>query len=157
MLREFLYPLIVLACIANFFGKILGSGSGDESIYPAVVKMAIMFFTFICTYYFVAFSVAKLSPKFVEDESGLKKTDILTGYSMVVVLLLDVCLGIFPNFRIIGWMAQFYTVKIVWDGAAVLMRIPEERRLGYTMIVSVMIIFVPVIFGRVFSLLSVNF
>ena len=72
-------------------------------------------------------------------------------------MLLEICLGLFPNFRIIGWILQFYTVKIVWDGAAVLMRVPEERRLSYSILVSLLVIFVPVAVGVVMSMLSVNF
>ncbi|MBQ2786408.1 MAG: DUF1282 family protein [Bacteroidaceae bacterium] len=156
MLRNFLYPLIALSCIINFIGKIFGSGSGGESLYPALVKVAVLCFTFICTYYIVAIVIKKLTPRYTTEETVLPKAHLFAGYSMVIVLLLDLCLGLFPNFRIIGWIAQFYTVKIVWDGAAVLMRVPEERRLGYTMIVSVMIIFVPIALGRIMSVLSVN-
>lgn len=156
MFREFLYPLIALSCLATFLGMVFGNGFGGESIYPALVRMAIMFMTFFCTYHLTAFLVARLSTHYMDMEINRDKTDLLTGYSMVVVLLLDLCLGLFPNFRIIAWIAQFYTVKIVWDGAAVLLRIPEERRLGYTMIVSLMIIFIPIIIGKGMSLLSVN-
>lgn len=156
MFREFLYPLIILSCLATFLGMIFGTGLAGESIYPALVRMAVLFLTFFCTYHLSAFLVAHLSTHYMNMDTNRDKTDLLTGYSMVVVLLLDLCLGVFPNFRIIGWIAQFYTVKIVWDGAAVLLRIPEDRRLGYTMIVSLMIIFIPIILGWGMSLLSVN-
>ncbi|MBR7134824.1 MAG: DUF1282 family protein [Bacteroidaceae bacterium] len=156
MTSEFLYPMILLACLSTFLGIMLGSGFSGESIYPAIVRVVVMFFTFFCTYHLSSFLVSRLSLQYVGDEVDRTKTDLLTGYSMVVVLLLDLCLGLFPSFRIIGWIAQFYTVKIVWDGAAVLLRVPEERRLGYTMLVSLMIIFIPVVLGKGISLLSVN-
>lgn len=89
-----------------------------------------------------------------DTEYDRKITDCLTGYSMVVVMLLNICLGLFPNFRIIGWIAQFYTVKIVWDGATVLMRIKEDKRLGYTMMVSLLIIFTPVVMDKIMSVLT---
>lgn len=154
MMNTFLYPLMLFSGVAVLLGKIVGSGFEGESFFPAVVKMAVEFLTMFLTYHLAAFIVAKLSLA-VAPESA-RHSFLLTGYSMVVVLVLELCLGLFPNFRIIAWIAQFYTVKIVWDGAAVLMRIAEERRLSYTMIVSVVIIILPMIVGRIMSELSVS-
>lgn len=156
MMRNFLFPMILLACISTFLGIMFGSGFSGESFYPAIVRMVVLFFTFFCTYHLSAFLIAKLSLKYMNNDMDRTRTDMLTGYSMVVVLLLDLCLGLFPSFRIVAWIAQFYTVKIVWDGAAVLLRIPEDRRLGYTMFVSLLIIIIPVVLGKGISLLSVN-
>lgn len=156
MMREFLYPMIMLACIATFLGKMFDSGFSVESIYPTIMRVVEVFFTLFCTYHLSAFLVAKLSVKYIDNDVNRTKTDVFSGYSMVVVMLLDICLGLFPSSMIIAWIAQFYTVKIVWDGAAVLLRIPEEKRLGYTMLVSLFIIIIPVILGKVFSLLLVN-
>lgn len=157
MFMNFLYPFLLLVCLSNFIGKIFGSGSGDESFYPATVRMFVIFVTYMCAYHFVVYVVDKISPNFAGDIADRRIAELLTGYSFVVMLALELCLGLFPNLRIIGWIAQFYTVKIVWDGAAVLLRIPEERRLGYTMIVSVMIIFVPIVFGLVVSQITAIF
>ena len=74
---------------------------------------------------------------------------------MVVVLGLDVCLGLFPEVRVLAFIAQFYTLKIVWDGAAVLMKIAEERRLAYTMVVALIVIAMPAAVGKLMSYLSI--
>ena len=89
-------------------------------------------------------------------EYDRQHTDNLTAYSMVVIFLLEILLALFPNFRIIGWILQFYTVKIVWDGAAVLMRVPEERRFTYTMAVSLLVMVIPFLMGTLMSGLSTN-
>lgn len=154
MLNSFLYPLMILSGVAVLLGKVFGSGFGVESFFPAAVRTVVVVLTMYLTYHLASYMVLKLTEKFAPNKAQL--SHLLTGYSMVVVLVLELCLGLFPNFRIIGWIAQFYTVKIVWDGAAVLMRIPEERRLSFTMIVSVVIIFMPLLLGRIMSLLSVS-
>ncbi len=154
MFNTFLYPMIALCCLATFIGGVLGSASGFESLYPVLVHMGVQFFAFFFSYHIIAISVSKITTKMFKTEYDRQVTDCLVGYSMVVVLLLDACLGLFPNFRIIGWIAQFYTVKIVWDGATVLMRIKEENRLGYTMLVSILIIFTPVVMDKVMSVLT---
>ena len=81
--------------------------------------------------------------------------NLFTGYSMVVVLVLNICLGLFPDLRLLAFIAQFYTLKIVWDGASVLMKINEERRLLYVVIVSVAVMAMPFLIGRLLGFLSV--
>ena len=74
---------------------------------------------------------------------------------MVVVLGLDVCLGLFPEARVLAFIAQFYTLKIVWDGAAVLLKIAEERRLAYTMVVAIIVMAMPAAVGKLMGFLSI--
>lgn len=157
MLNGYLYPLIMLCCLSSFLGTLFNNELGFDSFYFALVKMGVLFATLFFTYHLSAYFVSKISVVFMKAEYDRLLTDLLSGYSMVVVLLLDMCLGLFPNFRIIGWILQFYTVKIVWDGAAVLMRIPEDRRLAFTMSVSLLVILVPIVLGAFMSKLSANF
>lgn len=157
MLNGYLYPLIMLCCLSSFLGTLFNNELGFDSFYFALVKMGVLFATLFFTYHLSAYFVSKISVAFMKAEYDRLLTDLLSGYSMVVVLLLDMCLGLFPNFRIIGWILQFYTVKIVWDGAAVLMRIPEDRRLAFTMSVSLLVILVPIVLGAFMSKLSANF
>lgn len=157
MFNEFLYPLIMLCSLSTLLGTLFTHEFGTESFYFAVVKMGVQFATLFLTYHLLAFFVAKISASYMKAEYDRLHTDSLTAYSMVVVLLLEILLALFPNFRIIGWILQFYTVKIVWDGAAVLMRIPEERRFTYTIAVSALVLVVPVVMGAFMSGLSSNF
>lgn len=157
MFNEFLYPLIMLCCLSTLISTIVTHDFEAESFYFAMVKMGVQFATLFLAYHLSAFCVSKLSFSYMKTEYARLCTDQLTAYSMVVVLVLEILLALFPNFRIIAWILQFYTVKIVWDGAAVLMRIPEERRLTYTMIVAIIVMFVPCVVGMLMSGLSTNF
>lgn len=157
MFNEFLYPLIMLCCLSTLLGTLFTHDLGTESFYFALVKMGVQFATLFLAYHLLAFLVAKISTAYMKTEFDRLHTDRLTAYSMVVVLLLEILLALFPNFRIIGWILQFYTIKIVWDGAAVLMRIPEDRRFTYTIAVSTLVLVVPFIMGVFMSGLSSNF
>lgn len=157
MLNGYLYPLIMLCCLSSFIGSIWGYGFEYENIYYILIRTGVLFATLFISYHLLAFLISRFTSFYMKADYARLTTDLLAGYSMVVVLLLEICLGLFPNFRIIGWILQFYTVKIVWDGAAVLMRVPEERRLSYSILVSLMVIFVPVAVGAIMSVLSVNF
>lgn len=156
MLVDFLYPMILLVCIAVFLGTLFGYSFDAERIYSAVINMIVSFVTILCSYHLISFLVARITPRFVGAEPQRHCTDKLTCYSMSVVLVIEFFLALFPNFRIIAWIAQFYTVKIVWDGVEVLLPIPENKRLAYTMAVSMMILILPVIIGRSLSVISLN-
>ena len=92
--------------------------------------------------------------KYIDKECMRETIEIFTGYSMVVLLCLDICLGLFPEFRILAFITQFYTLKIVWDGAAVMMKINEERRLIYTMVVAIILIAMPFVVNKIMGALS---
>jgi hypothetical protein len=154
MLGEFLYPLVMLCGTALFLGRIFNNGLGWDSFYTSMISAALCTFSLIIAYNVSAYAVAFFSAKYTDREFTRETTDVFTGYSMVVLMGLDICLGLFPEFRILAFIAQFYTLKIVWDGAAVLLKINEERRLIYTMVVSVILIAMPFIVNKIIGTLS---
>ena len=155
MLGEFLYPLIMLCGTAFFVGRIFSNGIGWESIYSGIINAALRSLSLLFTYYILTYVLSFFTAKYTSNEYPRDLIDVFTGYSMVVILGLDICLGLFPEMRILAFIAQFYTLKIVWEGAAVLLKIDEERRLGYTMVVSVFIIIMPAVIGKIVGMLSI--
>lgn len=154
MLNEFLYPLAILCGTALFLGRIFNNGIGWDSFYTSTISAALCTFSLLIAYKISAYAVAFFSKKYTGDEYTRDTIEMFTGYSMVVLLCLDICLGLFPEFRILAFIAQFYTLKIVWDGAAVLIKINEERRLIYTMVVAVILIIMPVVVNKIIGALS---
>ena len=103
----------------------------------------------------LSFLVALFTDRYIGREPDRELTDVFTGYSMVVVLVLEICMGLFPEFGILAFIAQFYTLKVVWDGAVVLIKLSEERRFVYTMVVSILLMVVPVVVCRLIGMLSI--
>ena len=154
MLGEFLYPLVMLCGTALFLGRIFTNGFSWDSFYAGTINAALCSFSLLIAYKVSSYAVAFFSAKYAGGDFSRDVIDMFTGYSMVVVLCLNICLGLFPEFRILALIAQFYTLKIVWDGAAVLMKIGEERRLAYTMVVSVILMLMPFAISKLMGLLS---
>ena len=154
MLSEFLYPLVMLCGTALFLGRIFNNGFSWESLYTSTISAALCSFSLLIAYNVSAYAVAFFSAKYTGEEPVKETVEMFTGYSMVVLLCLDICLGLFPEFRILAFIAQFYTLKIVWDGAAVLMKIGEERRLAYTMVVTVILMLMPFVINKIMGSLS---
>lgn len=155
MLGGFFYPMIILCGTASFFGRFSSNGISFDSFYAALISATVRSLALLFAYYISSYCISFFSKKYMQTKYERDFTDIFTGYSTVVVVVLGICLGFFPEFWIMAFIAQFYTLKIVWDGAAVFMKVPEERRFAYTMIVSLIIMFMPVITDRIMSFLSV--
>lgn len=77
------------------------------------------------------------------------------GYSLVVPFLLQIIIGVLPDFSIIGLLLQFYIVYVVWEGASTLMKVEEKDRLRFTIISSVLLIVCPTFIQWIFNKLTV--
>ncbi|MBE6303972.1 MAG: YIP1 family protein [Bacteroidales bacterium] len=154
MLGEFLYPLAILCGTALFLGRVFNNGLGWDSFYTSTISAALCTFSLLIAYKISAYAIAFFTKKYTSKDFRRETIEVFTGYSMVVVLCLNLCLGLFPEFRILAFIAQFYTLKIVWDGAAVLIKINEERRLIYTMVVSLILIVMPFVVNKIMGALS---
>ena len=77
------------------------------------------------------------------------------GYSLVVVLLLKIILGILPDFWIIALPLQFYTLYVVWEGCMPVMQVREQYRLRFTIGASLALILCPWLIERAFTWLTV--
>ena len=154
MLGEFLYPLAILCGTALFLGRVFNNGIGWDCFYTSTISAALCTFSLLIAYKISTYAIAFFSKKYIGKECLRETIEIFTGYSMVVLLCLDICLGLFPEFRILAFITQFYTLKIVWDGAAVMMKINEERRLIYTMVVAIILIAMPFVVNKIMGALS---
>lgn len=155
MLGEFFYPFIMLCGAALFLGRVFSNGFGWDSIYTGMISAALRSLSLLFAYYLSVYGVSFFTTKYTSYEYPHDLLALFTGYSMVVVLGLDVCLGLFPEARVLAFIAQFYTLKIVWDGAAVLLKIAEERRLAYTMVVAIIVMAMPAAVGKLMGFLSI--
>ena len=73
---------------------------------------------------------------------------------MGVVFLAEILAILFPQFFIFKWILQFYVVYVTWEGCDVLFSISEDKRLTFTALSSVVVIFSPAIIRALFNTLS---
>ena len=86
--------------------------------------------------------------------SDMPLTQQFAGYALVVLFLLQIIIGILPDFNIIGLLLQFYIVYVVWEGASTLMKVEEKDRLRFTIISSILLIACPMIIQFIFNKLT---
>ena len=155
MFSNFLYPLVMLCGTSLFIGRIFTNGIGWDTLYVSLINATLCSMSMLIAYYASSLLLRFVTVKYTGADYERETVNLFTGYSMVVVLVLNICLGFFPELSLLAFIAQFYTLKIVWDGAAVLMKINEERRLFYVVIVSAVVIAMPFAINKLMGLLSV--
>ena len=113
-------------------------------------------------YTFVAGGVEIDTARQQVGQEGIKAREnkeavaIFTGYSMTVILALEICVGLFPILRLPALVAQFYTLKIVRDGAVAIWGIEKEQLFAYAVTVTIILIALPVATSRILNYLTLT-
>lgn len=90
----------------------------------------------------------------LQMDDDLLRAQQFAGYALVVVFILKMVLGIFPDFTILALLLQFYTVYVVWEGGAHLMSVPEKERFKFTLLASAALLFCPWLIEWLFNELT---
>jgi hypothetical protein len=156
LLTSYVYPLIAICGIALFVGLFFGNGVEEFDFRITLTKCCGLFISLFGGFFLSAYLVEGFGKRMLNDhpENTKENTKKLVGYSMTVIFVLEFFAAIFPSFFIIKWIAQFYLIYVVWEGSKVLMRIPENQLLSYTLISSIIILVSPVVINYAFNWLS---
>jgi hypothetical protein len=106
-------------------------------------------------FYLSAYLVNQIGVKLVGLADNLPLAQQFTGYSLVVILLLQIIYGILPDFLIVLVLLSFYTIYIVWEGAEVLLHVEENNRMRFTVLASLVLLACPWLIQVIFNKLTV--
>lgn len=153
VMSGFVYPLIGLCGLAVFLGS-LSFGFGMESLRMVLTEVSAMVISLFLGYFVAVYLVNGVTAAMLGRESRMLQSQLLVGYGLSVIMVLNIVLGLFPSFFLIYWLLQFYIMYIVWEGANKLMEVPEQKMMFYSIVVSAILILVPFIIRKVFNFLS---
>lgn len=155
VMSTFVYPMIAFCGLAVFLGTLIGIGFSAPALQIAMTNCCAVFVALFGGYFLVAYLTNQYGIKVLKrpNEQGLCLQFV--GYSMVVIFVLNIVSGLFPSFLFLQLIFQFYVVYVVWEGAAYLMHVQENKRLAYTLSVSLFIILIPIFIQWLFTRLSV--
>ncbi len=156
VLSGFVYPFIGLCALAVFLGNISFGIYEASSLQSAITKTCSVLVYLFGGFFLSVYLVNHYGMVFLGRENEQEKCQQLVGYSMSVFFVLDIVLGLFPGFFILRWILQFYIVWVVWEGAQILMEVEQERRMSYTLVVSIIMIAAPALLKHLFDYLSVS-
>ncbi|MDR1003845.1 MAG: YIP1 family protein [Prevotellaceae bacterium] len=151
----FVYPMIGLCGLSVFIGSLLIKGwGGPQSFQYAMTQCCAIAVSLFGGYFLAAYLINELRVRMLGRESDLLSVQQFAGYSMVVLFLLHIILGLLPGFHIIALLLQFYTVYIVWEGVKPCLSVDEPMRLRFTILISALLILCPWVIEKVFNMLT---
>jgi hypothetical protein len=151
----FVYPMIGLGGLSVFIGSLVTYGwGGPQSFQIAMTRCCAVAVALFGGYFLAAYAINEMRVKMLGMQSDIHLAQQFAGYAMVVGFVLQIIIGLLPDFRIIGWLLQFYTVYVVWEGAAILMQVEDNKRLRFTILTSVLLIVCPAVIQFVFDKLT---
>ena len=152
---DFVYPMIGLCGLSVFLGTLFSYGwSGPESFQIAMTVCCAVAVSLFGGYFLAAYCLNQIGMRFYNMPNRLASTQQFAGYALVVFFLVQLVEGLFPNFKVLGWILQFYTVYVIWEGAPIVMKVRDSFRLSYTLVSSVLLIICPSVIRFVFDYLT---
>lgn len=151
----FVYPMIGLCGLSVFIGSLLLKGwSGPESFQYAMTQCCAVAVSLFGGYFLAAYLINALRVRLFMQDDDINLVRQFAGYAMVVPFLLQIIIGVLPDFNIIAMLLQFYIVYVVWEGSRSLMEVEEKDRLRFTVISSILLIVCPAVIQLLFNKLT---
>lgn len=157
VMGEFVYPMIGLCglsvFIGTFIGTFIGNTAGVSAFQIAMTRCCATFVSLFGGFFLASYLTNLLGKQILGKEDELELNQQFVGYSMVVTFVLDIITGLF-SLSILRWILQFYTVFVVYEGAASLMNVEKKDLTRYSLIASFIIMVCPSLIAAVFDKLS---
>ena len=154
----FVYPMIGSCGLSVFIGSLLVKGwSGPQSFQYAMTQCCAVAVSLFSGYFLAAYLIDELRVRMLMQEKDIFLSRQFAGYALVVHFLLQIVIGILPDFGIIALLLQFYIVYVVWEGTDVLLHIDEKKRLSFTLLTSLALLASPMFIEMVFNRLLIVF
>lgn len=154
VMGSFVYPLIALCGIATLLNAFISDGLARSVYQPALMNMCSYCVSLFGGFFLAAWLLDTLKQKYLEHTADMTGSQLFAGYTMGVVFSAEILTILFPQFFIIKWILQFYVLYVVWEGCDVLFAVSEDKRLTFTALASIAVIFSPAIIRALFNLLS---
>ena len=154
VMGSFVYPLIALCGLAVLFGKLLYTGMERMTFHTAAMDICGYCVALIGGFFLAAWLLDLLRQKLLAHQPDMAGSQHFVGYAMGTIFMANILVELLTSIFIIKWILQFYVLYIVWEGSEVLFGISEEKRLTFTIIASVAVVFSPEIINLLFNMLS---
>ena len=146
---NFLHPIFGLIGVSAFIGALWLSPEGSLQLALKATIVAVV--SVFGGYFIAAYLLNEAAPRFglVQNPFVQKR---FVGYASVVVYLLFLLMPLLSAIYIL-WLLVIYTFYLVYEGARVYYEIPENRRIGFSVLASGIVVLTPILIQSLFSLL----
>ena len=154
VVSSFVYPMIAFCSLARFIGAFIGKDIVSDVLQMALTRCCAIAVALFGGFFLAVYLLDKISQHWLKRKENIAKIQMLIGYSMTVIFVLNIISGLF-SLEILHWILQIYTIVIVFEGARRLMDIPESKLTAYTLAVTIIVLFCPAVIELIFNKLSV--
>ena len=154
VMASFVYPLIALCGLAVLLSTFISDGLQRSVYQKALMEMCSYCVALFGGFFLAAWLFDTLRQKYLGHTPDMLGSQFFVGYAMGVVFLADIIAILFPQLFIFKWVLQFYILYVVWEGSEVFFTIGDDKRLPFTALTSVAVVFSPTIIRLLFNMLS---
>ena len=154
---NYVYPLIGLAALSVFIGALIDRGiGGPESYQYAMARCCSVVIAYFGGFYLSAYLTNQLRIRMYGQEDDMQLCMMFSGYCLTVPMVLQVITGLLPDLGIISMLLQLYIIYLVWTGSSTLMHVADDKRLTFTVIVSIMLMACHSLIGGLFDMFEMS-
>lgn len=140
----YVYPLIgicgLVAFVAAFFAN-LGEDISQYDIFRrAIVNACLTVIPLFIVYIASIYVMNNMLVSFFRIKSDMNVCRRMVGYSMTVMFLAYILLSFPVDFKILLWLAQVYTLFVVWEGGGRLFSMDDNKRLVFALFLFLMLV-----------------
>lgn len=157
----YVIPLSLVPTIAAFLGMILFGisvpflGSVKMPVGTALGAAAIRFVAGLIGIYILAIIIDALAPSFGGTKNMISAFKV-AAYSYTAAWVFGI-LAIIPALGIIGGLLGLYSLYLLYTGLPALMKSPQEKALGYTVVVIIVGIILAICIGYLTTMLGFGY
>ncbi len=165
VLQSYVYPLLALSALADFLGRLF-TMDGTLSVNKTIQTLLTQTVTTIISIFggiFLACIILEQVCNWILDYKLERASSLkLVGYGFTITFLNYIVVGLIPDFRLIFFLLQIYTIYILWEGIPLLVPITSKKeafkgkdlRLSITLISFVIILLAPIAVRMAFAFLT---
>ncbi len=155
MIKSYGLPLIVITSLASLIGNALFSYYFSVSIVYVIVSAIIVFIVSLFAIYLSALIVNELAPSF-DAKKNIDRSFQLVIYSFTPYFLVSTIAFLVPPLRFIGFFG-LYGIVLFWKGATIILKTPEDKKAGFVVVSSLVILGIIAFLYVILGILSSSF
>lgn len=157
LLKGYVAPLAAIPAICGFIGgSLIGYGGfGMSYKMPIVAGISSAIFGYVMSFvsvFLISFIINALAPNFGAEKSDAQAMK-LTVYAFTASWVGGV-FSMIPGLRWLGILCGLYGIFLLYLGLPKLMKCPEDKAVGYTVVVLLVAIVMSIIIGVITSLVA---
>jgi len=153
--KNYVIPLAAIPAVAGFIGtsiigaSIPGVGTVRIGFFAGLISAVLQFALSLALVYVLALIIDALAPTFRGQKNTLAAFKV-AAYSMTPAWLAGI-FAIIPSISFLSLLG-LYGIYVLYTGLPLLMRVPEDKAFGYTVVVVLSAIVLSIVFAAVLGL-----